>query len=131
MNPLQLSTCFCTKEVDQCKNFYLKYFSASTEFDCGWYVTLRVGQGGPEISFISPQEGMTTFSGGGVMLNFKVEDVDAEYARLNQIGLEISIPIADHPWGDRGFSVSDPIGNLVYIYSDRKPSQKFAQFYSN
>ncbi|MEZ9595587.1 VOC family protein [Shewanella sp. 10N.261.52.F9] len=131
MNPLQLSTCFCTKEVDQCKNFYLKYFSASTVFDCGLYVTLRVGQGGPEISIISPQEGMTTFSGGGVMLNFKVEDADAEYARLNQIGLEISIPIADPPWGDRGFSVSDPIGNLVYIYSDRKPSQEFAQFYSN
>lgn len=65
------------------------------------------------------------------MLNFKVEDVDAEYARLNQTGIEISTPIADHPWGDRGFSINDPIGNVVYIYSDREPSQEFAQFYSN
>lgn len=56
MNTLQLSACFCTMAVEQCKNFYIEYFSASTVFDCGWYVTLQVGQGGPEVSFISPQE---------------------------------------------------------------------------
>ncbi len=30
---------------------------------------------------------------------------------------------------DRGFSVIDPIGNSVYIYSDREPSEEFKQYY--
>jgi uncharacterized glyoxalase superfamily protein PhnB len=63
------------------------------------------------------------------MLNFKVEDVDAEHARLMKAGLETAMPLEDHPWGDRGFSVIDPIGNSVYIYSDREPSYEFKQYY--
>ncbi len=73
---------------------------------------------------------MPVFGGAGVMLNFKVDDVDSEYARLSQSGLTVAMPLEDHPWGDRGFSVTDPIGNSVYIYSDREPSDEFKQYYS-
>ncbi|THB71459.1 MAG: glyoxalase [Gammaproteobacteria bacterium] len=124
-----LSTCFCTSNVDACRDFYKKYFAAKPVFDCGWYVTLKINQDGPEISFMQPQQdGMPTFSGAGVMLNFKVSDVDSEYDRLSNAGLKVAMPLEDHPWGDRGFSVIDPIGNSVYIYSDREPSDDFKQY---
>lgn len=125
----QLSTCFCTNEVDACRYFYSKHFSAKPVFDCGWYVTLKIDHDGPEISFIEPQEGMPVFNGAGVMLNFKVDDVDSEYTRLTSEGLTVAMPLEDHPWGDRGFSVIDPIGNSVYIYSDREPSIEFKQYH--
>jgi len=129
MKTAQLSTCFCTLDVDACRDFYKKYFSAKPVFDCGWYVTLKIDTDGPEISFIQPQEeGAPIFSGAGVMLNFKVDDVDNEHARLINEGLEVAMPLEDHPWGDRGFSVIDPIGNSVYVYSDREPSAEFKQF---
>jgi len=35
---------------------------------------------------------MPTFGGAGVMLNFKVDDVDAEYARLTGAGLQEQAP---------------------------------------
>ena len=98
-------------------------------FECGWYVTLKINQNGPEISFIAPQEGMTPHSGNGVILNFLVNDVDAEHARLTQSGLTVAMPLEDHPWGDRGFSVIDPIGNAVYVYSEREPHEEFKPFY--
>jgi len=63
------------------------------------------------------------------MLNFKVDDVDTEHARLTNEGLQIAMPLEDHPWGDRGFSVIDPIGNSVYVYSDREPSDEFKQYH--
>ena len=126
----ELSTCFCTTKVDECREFYLKHFASKSIFDCGWYVTLKINQDGPQISFIQQQEGMPVFGGAGVMLNFKVDDVDSEYARLSQSGLTVAMPLEDHPWGDRGFSVTDPIGNSVYIYSDRVPSDEFKQYYS-
>ena len=130
MKTSQLSTCFCTNEVDACKAFYGKYFSAKPVFDCGWYVTLKIDRDDLEISFIQPQqEGMPVFSGAGVMLNFKVDDVDHEYDRLTKAGLSVAMPLEDHPWGDRGFSVIDPIGNAVYVYSDREPSDEFKPYY--
>lgn len=125
----ELSTCFCTNEVDACKTFYQRYLSASPVFDCGWYVNLKMGADGPFLQFMQPQPGMPTFGGSGVMLNFKVEDVDAEHTRLVEAGLQTAMPLGDHPWGDRGFSVVDPIGNSVYIYSDREPSDEFKQYY--
>lgn len=63
------------------------------------------------------------------MLNFKVDDVDAEHVRLTEAGLQAVMPLEDHPWGDRGFSVMDPIGNSVYIYSDREPAEEYKQYY--
>ncbi len=129
MKTNQLSTCFCTNKVDECRDFYIKYFAAKASFDCGWYVTLKINQSGPEISFIQPQEGMPVYAGAGVMLNFKVDDVDSEHARLSECNLPVAMPLEDHPWGDRGFSVIDPIGNAVYIYSDREPSDEFKPYY--
>ena len=129
MKTKELSTCFVTSEVDVCRQFYQRLFSAKAIFDCGWYVNLRIGGNGPSIQFMQPQEGMPTFGGAGVMLNFKVEDVDSEHTRLLEAGLQAVMPLEDHPWGDRGFSITDPIGNSVYIYSDREPSDEFKQYY--
>lgn len=126
----ELSTCFCTNDTDACREFYTRYFSAKITFDCGWYINLSIGEDGPAIQFMQPQEGMPTFGGAGVTLNLKVDDVDAEHARLTGAGLQTAMPLEDHPWGDRGFSVIDPIGNAVYIYSDREPSAEFKQYYS-
>jgi len=129
MKTNELSTCFCTNDVDICREFYQRHFSAEAIFDCGWYLNLCIGENGPTIQFMQPQGEMPTYSGAGVTLNFKVEDVDAEYSRLMSAGLQPAMPLEDHPWGDRGFSVIDPIGNSVYIYSDREPSDEFKKYY--
>ena len=125
----ELSICFCTNEVDKCREFYTKHFAAKIIFDCGWYVNLSFGEEGPTIQFMQPQENMPTYGGTGIMLNFKVENVDAEHDRLMNAGFQTAMPLEDHPWGDRGFSVIDPIGNSVYIYSDREPAEEFKQYY--
>ncbi len=131
MNTNELSTCFCTTDVDKCREFYSRYFAAETIFDCRWYLNLRIGENGPTIQFMQPQENMPTFGGTGVTLNFKVDDVDAEHSRLKKAGLKTAMPLEDHPWGDRGFSIVDPIGISVYIYSDREPADEFRPYYKS
>ena len=64
-------------------------------------------------------------------LDTSVYDVDAEHAKLVNAGLQTAMPLEDHPWGDRGFSVIDPIGNSVYIYSDREPAAEFKQYHKD
>ena len=125
-----LSTCFCTNDVPGCKEFYQRHFQAKVTFDCGWYVNLDIGDDGASIQFMSPQGDTAPFGGDGIVLNLQVDDVDAEYARLVEEGLEIVMPLEDHPWGDRGFSVIDPIGINLYIYATREPSEEFKQYYT-
>jgi uncharacterized glyoxalase superfamily protein PhnB len=129
MKTKELSTCFCTNDVQACREFYTTHFSAATLFDCGWYVNLRINGDGPTIQFMQPQGDMPSFAGTGVTLNFKVDDVDAEHERLVQAGFQTVMPLEDHPWGDRGFSIIDPIGNSIYIYSDREPSEEFKPYH--
>jgi len=129
MKTTELSTCFITNEVDACRDFYQHHFSAKAIFDAGWYVNLRIDGDGPSIQFMQPQDGMPSFAGTGIMLNFNVVDVDIEHARLTKAGLQTAMPLEDHPWGDRGFSIIDPIGNSVYIYSDREPEHEFKKYF--
>jgi len=65
--------------------------------------------------------------GGGATLNLFYEDVDTEYKRLiTEAGLTPLVPIEDHDWGDRAFSLKDPIGNILYIYSPRQIKGEYA-----
>ena len=54
----------------------------------------------------------------GVAMIYKVEDVDAEYARLNALGLANLTAPSDKPWGLRSFMIRDPAGNLVSFTKD-------------
>jgi len=40
MNASTLSPAFTTNNVEETRDFYVKYFSAKVTFDCGWYVNL-------------------------------------------------------------------------------------------
>jgi predicted enzyme related to lactoylglutathione lyase len=46
----------------------------------------------------------------GLLVVFVVEDVDAEYARMIDEGVEITTPIETEEWGERYFQVTDPCG---------------------
>ena len=49
----------------------------------------------------------------GLLVVFTVDDIDAEYARLQGEGVTIITPIETEPWGERYFQMTDPNG-LVY-----------------
>ena len=51
----------------------------------------------------------------GLLVAFVVEDVDAEYARLQAEGVTITTPIETEPWGERYFQVADPNGVIIQL----------------
>ena len=65
----------------------------------------------------------------GLIYNFGVENVDEECEKLTAAGLAPIMPLEDHAWGDRGFALQDPNGIILYIYSEREPSEEFRQYY--
>lgn len=123
-----LSVTFHTKRVKECKEFYEKYFDVKTTFDCGWYVTIHFQSNiNPYIflSFMEPQENDTKLLEGGLTLNLMVDDIDAEYEKMKKTDIFIKDDIEDHEWGDRSFTVTDPLGNVLYIYSPREITEQY------
>lgn len=125
-----LSAAFTTDKVETSRDFYIKYLGAKLTFDCGWYVNLQFGSESSTLQFMSPQQPEHQLSNSaGLMYNFSVDDVDLEYKRLTDAGLEVIVPLEDHPWGDRGFAIPDPNGISLYLYSDREPAEAFKQYF--
>ena len=52
-----------------------------------------------------------------VILDFLVDDVDAEYPRIAALGVEWVLPPTTQPWGNRSMIFRDPAGNLVNVFS--------------
>lgn len=69
------------------------------------------------------QTGLETFkpkriagsAGEGLLVAFVVEDIDAEYARLQAEGIPIVTPIETEPWGERYFQTQDPNGVVIQL----------------
>lgn len=130
MQVRDLSAGFHTNKVEECKDFYVKYFNAKITFDCGWYVTVKLNnRGKPQVlNFMQPQtENAPLFTGGlSVFLEIATpDDVNTEYERLVKAGLSVTPP-ENHEWGDRAFTLFDPIGTTIYIFAYMPMSDKYA-----
>lgn len=52
-----------------------------------------------------------------ISIAFTVRDVDAEYKKLLQAGMEIIDEPQTRPWGVRNMSFYDPDNNIIYLRS--------------
>jgi catechol 2,3-dioxygenase-like lactoylglutathione lyase family enzyme len=55
----------------------------------------------------------------GFELGFVVEDVDAAFRELQDLGVEVASPPADRLWGQRGGLIRDPDGHLIELIQNR------------
>lgn len=54
---------------------------------------------------------------GPSILDFQVDDVDAEYERIAAMGVTWVLPPTTQPWGSRAMIFTDPDGNLINVFS--------------
>jgi lactoylglutathione lyase len=52
---------------------------------------------------------------------FFVEDVDADYVRLQAAGVRVLAAPTDRPWGERTLHVADPDGNVIELTRAKLP----------
>ncbi|BDZ47619.1 VOC family protein [Naasia aerilata] len=56
-----------------------------------------------------------------VLIEFLVDDVDAEFERLRPVLSDVVLPPTTMPWGNRSVLFRDPDGNVVNLFS--RPSR--------
>ena len=124
-----------TGDVEGTARFYREHFRFKAAFESDWYVHLQsaedesvnlaVLQGDHETI---PEAGRGRAA--GLLINFEVEDVDAEYTRAEAAGLPILLPLRDEPFGQRHFITSDPNGVLLDVITPIPPSAEFLAQYA-
>ena len=68
-----------------------------------------------EVLALAPGRERVSLQGGE--LAYEVDDVDEWYRRVREKGLPLKGELADKPWGHRSFSVTDPDGIKVILYT--------------
>jgi uncharacterized glyoxalase superfamily protein PhnB len=119
-----------TNDVTGTAAFYINNFRFEKAFDSDWYVHLQsteddavnlaILQGDHETV---PEVARGTIA--GLLINFEVEDVDAEFERAQKNELPILLPIKDEGFGQRHFITRDPNGVLIDVIKPIPPSAEF------
>ncbi|MFH8491167.1 VOC family protein [Streptomyces longisporoflavus] len=127
-----------TRDVAASRDFYTRHFGFEVTFDADWYVSLRRPDAPQyELALLdhahpTVPEGHRGALQGGLLLNFEVDDVDAEHRRLvKEAGLAEILPLRTEEFGQRHFIVAAPDGALIDVITVVPPSEEYAAHYSS
>lgn len=120
-----------TDQVAASASFYKDYFGFESVYEADWYVSLKM-----PLTDVSYELAILDSSHGtipepyrkrvqGLILNFEVDDVDAEYERLVvEAKLPLELDIRDEEFGQRHFIIRDPNGVLIDMIKIIPPSEE-------
>ena len=117
--------CVLTKDIDRLGAFYRDVLQLEPSSRSG-YMEFPTEPGifslwsVNEFRQIAGVRAGSDLSQGSIMLEFRVDDVDAEYARLRnikEIVLEFVMPPTTLAWGNRSIYFRDPDGNLINFFT--------------
>ncbi|RED49902.1 VOC family protein [Aestuariispira insulae] len=123
------------EDVTATGQFYREAFGFVPAFENDWYIHLTHPEN-PSVNLAILQAGHETIPGAnpnraqGLLINFEVADVDALYARFQEMGLTILQPLRDEAFGQRHFIMADPNGVMVDVITPIPPSAEFTAQYS-
>ncbi|MBB5936563.1 VOC family protein [Streptomyces zagrosensis] len=124
-----------TAKLRESRDFYTRLLGFETTFEADWYVSLRRPEApGYELALLDHTH-PTNPPGNrvpaqGLLLNFEVEDVDAEWERLvaNE-GLHPIRELRSEDFGQRHFIVADPNGVLIDVITPIAPTAQYSEQY--
>ncbi len=123
--PVLANICLITQNVRQLSAFYEQVLQKKPHQISESYVEFPTGAGVLAIFAADAQEKYIPGSAVPAMnksaiLEFRVNDPDREFARLQSIVKTWVKPPTTQPWGTRSFCFRDPDGNLVDYFTPGK-----------
>lgn len=114
------------EDIDKMLGFYTDTMGMDLAHHAGQYAQLKTGR--TRLGFYTrkamsetlgrklskPDKGAYTFE-----IGFKVEDVDAVFKSLTDLGVKAAVEPSDRPWGQRTAYVYDPEENLIELAQDK------------
>ncbi|TDC15940.1 glyoxalase/bleomycin resistance/extradiol dioxygenase family protein [Streptomyces sp. 8K308] len=126
-----------SRDVAASHRFYADHFGFAATFEADWYVSLhRPDAPRYELALLDHAhptipEGHRTAIRGGLLLNFEVDDVDAEHRRLvGRAGLPEVLSLRTEEFGQRHFIVAAPDGVLIDVITVVRATAEYAEQYA-
>ena len=113
---MKLNAGIITDKLKETKEFYQRVLQFGMIFENDFYILMHSPDHKSQLAFLLPNHPsqqklfQPAFEGKGVFITVEIPDVDAEYKRIQALGISIEIQIRDEPWGDRHFAIVDPNG---------------------
>ena len=129
VNPTSVYPVLMSTDVAAASRFYRQAFGFQPTFESDWYVSLRTDRWELAILDAGHETIPEPFRGAGasgVLVNFEVDDVDAEYERLRNAGHSFPLALRSEPFGQRHFIVQAPDSVLVDVITQIDPDPEFA-----
>lgn len=106
--------CLITNDVLRLANFYKMILETTS--DCEDTIHQKIITQGTALAIYNNGNVKET-KNENMSMAFTVENVDDEYGRLQQLGVNIVEPPTTRPWGARNMLFTDPDGNTVVFRS--------------
>ena len=116
LNPTASETILYVRDLDAARGFYGDLLGLPVIYESDFFLSF---QSGPAsfLSFNGRREDYVKFGNGGrgVLVEFRVGDVDATWRTLAAFGIPFEFTPEDKPWGLRSCCMRDPEGYAVWL----------------
>ncbi|NPC74793.1 glyoxalase [Corallococcus exiguus] len=108
-------------DVEASASFLKRHFGFTEAMAADGFVSLSRPDVGFNVIYLRTglktlkPESLKTRRADGLIVAFVVDDIDAEYARIQAEGVRILTPIETEEWGERYFQVADANGVIVQL----------------
>ncbi|MBZ4335552.1 MULTISPECIES: VOC family protein [unclassified Corallococcus] len=108
-------------DVEASASFLKRHFGFTEAMAADGFVSLSRPDVGFNVIYLRTglktlkPESLKTRRADGLIVAFVVDDIDAEYARIQAEGVSILTPIETEAWGERYFQVADANGVIVQL----------------
>ena len=115
------SSAVLVSDINRSRNFYEKLLGQEVEMDNGEHIAFKSGfsiwEGKHAYSMIysDGREYPSDSAPEMFELYFETEDLDAVWGTISGAAVAVLHPVYEHPWGQRGFRITDPDGRIVEI----------------
>ncbi|RKG70185.1 glyoxalase [Corallococcus sp. CA054B] len=108
-------------DVEASASFLKRHFGFTEAMAADGFVSLSRPDVGFNVIYLRTglktlkPESLKTRRADGLIVAFVVDDIDAEYARIQAEGVKILTPIETEAWGERYFQVADANGVIIQL----------------
>ena len=117
--------------MEATRDFYVHRLGLAPVFESTWFVALGCG-GDDSVTLAlmahdhpSTFPGTETLDGRGMFVTLQVTDARKALGVLRAAGVELAYPLTDEPWGQRRFSLRDPVGTVVDVVEQIEPASGY------
>jgi catechol 2,3-dioxygenase-like lactoylglutathione lyase family enzyme len=123
-----------TNQIAATRDFYVNHFGFQIIFEIDWYISLKSVDGRHELAFVDYKHQTVVAEYQkpvqGLLLNFEVDNVDAEFDRLiASASLPLRRQLISEDFGQRHFMTSDPNGVLIDVIQIIPSTEEYAAGY--